>query len=153
MIPLTIESGSGPRRIDLLTYLEPEQEERAQADAYAWIKAVRRMRVDGQSFRTRFTVRGDSLWWFAELFLHKEQAIFNVHRILAAFDAMVERERPLEASGAADRFAGVIAQAAAARAVRYRGPSSSKAWRPSWLRTDARATGLALAARLSRLRS
>jgi hypothetical protein len=55
MIALDVESGSGPRRVDLLDYVEPSQEERAHEDAYQWIKAVRRMRVDGESFRTRFT--------------------------------------------------------------------------------------------------
>ena len=36
---------------------------------YAWIKALRHLRVDGVPFRSRFTLRGDSLWWFAELCL------------------------------------------------------------------------------------
>ena len=34
-------------------------------------------RVDGVPLRRRFTFRGDSLWWFAELYLHKEQAILT----------------------------------------------------------------------------
>ena len=152
MIALDIESGSGPRRIDLLDYVEPAQEERAHEEAYQWIKAVRRMRVDGGSFRSRFTYRGDSLWWFAELYLHKEQAILHVLRTLSAFDTLLERERPLAVRHVAGGIPGVIAHAAAARKVRYAGPG----WRadvPALARMDLRAVALALAARLSRLRS
>jgi hypothetical protein len=151
MIALDIDSGTGPRRIDLLSYLEPAAEERAQEDAYAWIKAVRQLRVDGQPFRTRFTLRGDSLWWFAELYLHKDQSILTVHRALAAFDTMVERERPLTVAYEKGPYGGVFAQAAAARQIRYAGISwpNEKA---RLLRMDARACALAAAARLSRLR-
>ena len=151
MIALEIESGTGLRRIDLLSYLEPADEERAQEDAYGWIKAIRHLQVEGQPFRTRFTLRGDSLWWFAELYLHKAQAILTVHRALAAFDSMVERERPLAVTCTDGLYGGVIAHAAAARRVRYAGA----AWpheTARLLRMEARATALAAAARLSRLR-
>ena len=59
MLTLDVESGAGPRRVELLSYLDPAQEERAHEDAYAWIKAVRHLRVDGETFRSRFTLRGD----------------------------------------------------------------------------------------------
>ena len=152
MIALDIESGSGPRRVDLLDYVEPPQEERAHEEAYQWIKAVRRMRVDGGSFRSRFTYRGDSLWWFAELYLHKEQAILQVLRTLSAFDTLFERERPLAVNYVSGGIPGVIAHAAGARKVRYTGPG----WTSETAalgRMDARAVGLALAARLSRLKT
>ena len=152
MIALDIESGSGPRRVDLLDYVEPAQEERAHEEAYRWIKAVRRMRVDGGSFRSRFTYRGDSLWWFAELFLHKEQAILQVLRTLAAFDTLFERERPLAVKHVTGGIPGVIAHAAGARKVRYTGPG----WASETAglgRMDARAAALAVASRLSRLRT
>ena len=152
MIPLEIESGTGPRRIDLLSYLEPAGEERAQEDAYAWIKAVRHLRVDGQPFRSRFTLRGDSLWWFAELYLHKEQAIVTVLRALAAFDSMAERERPLAVTCHAGPYGGVIAHAAAARKIRHAGTGWPNE-RMQLARMEARAAGLAAAARLSRLRA
>ena len=151
MIALDIDSGTGPRRIDLLAYLEPAGEERAQEDAYAWIKAVRHLRVDGQPFRSRFTFRGDSLWWFAELYLHKEQAILTVFRVLTAFDTMAERERPLAVTCQDAAYGGVIAHAAAARQIRYRGAG----WphlTSRLLRMEARASGLAAAAHLSRVR-
>src|SRR5690242_1357749 len=92
---LDVDSGSGTRRIDLLSFLDADAEERAHAEEYAWIKALRHARVDGEPLRSRFTYRGDSLWWFAELYLHKDRGILDTLRILAAFDALVERERPL----------------------------------------------------------
>ena len=52
------------------------------------------MTVDGVPFRSRFTLRGDSLWWFAELYLHKEQAILELFRTIAAIDTLIAREQP-----------------------------------------------------------
>ena len=123
MITLDIESGSGSKRVDLKSYLDPERAERAHDEAYAWIKAVRHLRVDGVPFRSRFTLRGDSLWWFAELYLHKEQAVLQVMRTLAAFDALVERDRPLAVRYVDGRHPGLVAQAAAARRIPYSGPA------------------------------
>jgi hypothetical protein len=153
VIGLDVESGSGPRRIDLLSYLDAAHEERAHEDAYAWIKAIRHLRVDGEAFRSRFTFRGDSLWWFAELYLHKEQAILNVLRVLSAFDALVERDRPLAVTDAGGPYSGVIAHAAAARKVRYAGPGWPRLPAAERLRMEARTSALAWGARLSRLRS
>jgi hypothetical protein len=153
MITLDVDSGAGPRRVDLRTYLDAERAERAQDEAYAWIKAVRHLRVDGVPFRNRFTVRGDSLWWFAELYLHKEQAILEVLRTIAAFDALVARDRPRAVRYVEGRHAAVIAQAAALRKIRYSGPEwpASASW--DLVRMDARARALAAGARLSRLRA
>ena len=152
MMTLDIDTGSGARRVDLFTYLEPDREERAQEDAYTWIKAIRGLRVDGETFRTRFTFRGDSLWWFAELFLHKDQAVLNAHRIIAAFDTLIEVERPLAVTYVAGRYAGVLAAAAAARTVRYGGPRWPNAT-TRLVRMDVRASALAFLARGSRLRA
>ena len=152
MITLDVESGAGPRRVDLRSYLDPERDERAHEEAYAWIKAVRHLRVDGVPFRSRFTFRGDSLWWFAELYLHKDQAILQALRILAAFDALVERDRPLAIRYVEGLHPGVIAQAAGARTIPYRGPGWPRSTGLGLLRMAARATALAAGSRLSRLR-
>jgi capsular polysaccharide biosynthesis protein len=152
MIALDVESGSGPRRIDLLSYLDAEAEERAHEDAYAWIKAVRHLRVSGEPFRSRFTFRDDSLWWFAELYLHKEQRILRALRAIAAFDALVERDRPRSVRFVAGSDSGVIEQVAAARRIPYRGPGWNRSAWPL-VKMDARSTALAAGARLSRLRS
>jgi hypothetical protein len=151
VIVLEIDSGLGPRRVDLFSYLDAAREERAHDEEYAWIKALRQMNVDRVPLRTRFTLRGDSLWWFAELYLHKQQRILTVLRALSAFDALVERERPLAVKYAGGGYAGAIAHAAAARKIRYDGPR----WPASAFflsRMETRAASLALAARLSRLR-
>jgi Capsule polysaccharide biosynthesis protein len=145
---LDVEAGAGPRRVDLFSLLGPEDEERAHEDAYAWIKALRGLRVDGEPFRSRFTLRGDSLWWFAELYLHKEQAIHHAMRTLRAFEALVDRERPLRVRYVEGRDPGLVAAAAAARRIPYSGPRGPRAL----VRLDARAIGLSAAARLSRLR-
>src|SRR5438128_866932 len=121
MISLDVDSGAGARRIDLLSYLSADAEERAHEDEYAWIKALRALPVDGTPFRSRITLRGDSLWWFAELYLHKQQTILQIMRTLAAFEALVEQERPLAVRHISGGYAGVVAAAAAARKVRYSG--------------------------------
>ena len=151
MIALEVDSGAGARRIDLLSYLSADAEERAHEDEYAWIKALRALPVDGTPFRSRFTLRGDSLWWFAELYLHKQQTILQIMRTLAAFEALVEQERPLAVRHISGGYAGVVAAAAAARKVRYSGrrwPRLSTAL----FRMDVRGAMLASGARLSRLR-
>ncbi len=150
---LDVESGAGLRRVDLRDYLDPAGAERAHEDAYAWIKAVRHLRIEGVPFRARFTLRGDSLWWFAELYLHKEEAILNVFRTIAAFDALVERDRPLTVRYVDGRYPGVIAQAAAARKIRYSGPAWPRSTGWNLLKMDALARGLATGARFSRQRA
>lgn len=129
-------------------YLDPEREERAALDALAWIKRVRLAQVDGTSFRERFTYRGDSLWWFAELYLHKERAILSIFRIVAAATTLFERERPqaiqLERGG---RVAALLlpqiaaARGAASSSSPRRAPAGTQLWR-----LDARSTALMIAA-------
>src|SRR5260221_13741302 len=150
---LDVESGAGLRRVDLRDYLAPGGAERAHEDAYAWIKGVRPLRIEGVPFRARFPLRGDSLWWSAELYLHKEEAILNVFRTIAAFDALVERDRPLTVRYVDGRYPGVIAQAAAARQIRYSGPAWPRSTGWNLLKMDALARGLATGARFSRQRA
>ena len=82
-----VDSGTGPRRIRLGDYLDSEAETRAIAGEYAWIKRLRHLNVDGQPMRRRFTFRGDSLWWFTELYLHKQQVVLTLFRAIAALRA------------------------------------------------------------------
>jgi hypothetical protein len=84
----------GVRRVRLGDYLDAARAEQADRDANAWVKSLRGVPVEGIPFRERFTHRGDSLWWFAELYLHKMQVANHVFRTLLALDALVERERP-----------------------------------------------------------
>ncbi len=77
----SIVRGTERRDVALASYLDAAGEERALTSAYGWIKSLRHANVDGVPLRRRFTVRGDSLWWFAELYLHKQQVILTLFKI------------------------------------------------------------------------
>ena len=151
---VSIDSGTGPRHIRLAAYLDPEREEAAACETNDWIKSLRHARVDGATFRERFTYRGDSLWWFAELYLHKERTILSLVRAAHAVEALIERERPLMVrlvrGSRIVRF--VAPRVAAARRVRYEGPRGAGG---GWVRLgsmDIRSAALALTAMGSRQR-
>lgn len=91
---LSITSPAGARRVSLAAYIDATSEEGAHRAEYEWIKGLRNLQVDGAPFRDRFTVRGDSLWWFSEVYLHKSRAILDIHRALAGLTSLLERERP-----------------------------------------------------------
>lgn len=152
---ITIRTQSGERTVPLASYLDPADEESAHRDAYTWIKELRHARVDGRGFRQRFAIRGDSLWWFTEIYLHKQRAPLDIHRAIAATRAMIEREQPVElrvASGSAV-VRHVVPQVAAARGVHTEGGVSSREWTKRLRRVRWRARSLTLAAWASRLRA
>src|SRR4051794_30039353 len=91
---LTLHVGPATRRVTLDTYLSGPDEEQAARSANAWIKSLRHLSVDGIPLRRRFTHREDSLWWFAELYLHKQQVVLQMFRTIAALDALLTRESP-----------------------------------------------------------
>jgi hypothetical protein len=131
---LIVNTGDGERRVALDAYLDAEGAERAERDANAWIKSLRDVPVDGRPLRDRFTFRGDSLWWFAELYLHKRRVVVDILRTISALDALFLRERPL-AIGVADGgpVATHLARACAAkRQLLWRGAPSPR--RASWRR-------------------
>jgi hypothetical protein len=106
--------------------------------------------------RRRFTYRDDSLWWFTEIYLHKQQVVLSLFRTIAALEALFAREMP----GAieferVDRITGVVApQIAAAHRVSMTGNAGAPA--TSQVRLAAmhtRARWLHLAARASRGRT
>jgi glycosyltransferase involved in cell wall biosynthesis len=151
-----IEGEGGRREVHLEAYLDAASEERAAVEAIAWIKSLRHAHVDGLRLRHRFMFRGDSLWWFAELYLHKQQVISTVFRTLTALEALVERERPRALhcvrGGAIAR--GLAPQVATARRVLYHGPRGfprSTALRLASM--EARASSLNAVALASRLRA
>lgn len=151
-----VDSGTGPRRVELSAYLDASLEETARLESNAWIKRVRSARVDGQPLRRRFAYRGDSLWWFAELYLHKQEVILGLFRTLASLEALVERERPLELRFIrGHRLArGLAPQIARARQIGYRGGSGFGRGRLARLwALDARGSWLMAAALGSRLRA
>jgi len=152
---LTIDDGRGARRVQLADYLDARAEDAANASEYRWIKALRHLDVDGQPLRRRFTYRGDSLWWFAELYLHKQQIVLAIHRTIAALDALVGRERPIEMAlvRGGPVIRALAPEAARVHGFRYRGPTESATTVTlRLLKMDVRARALMLAARLSRAR-
>src|SRR5688572_18032118 len=91
---LVIQTTGGTRRVILSDYLSAAAAEAADREANAWIKSLRHARVDGLPLRTRFTYRGDSLWWFAELYFHKRGRIAGLWRVVSAVKTLIEREQP-----------------------------------------------------------
>ncbi len=145
---LVINTDSGERRVDLGAYLDSAAEEAAHQLAYAWIKQLRHVMVDGRPFRERFTVRGDSLWWFSEIYLHKEGAIVDLFRTIASVSALIERERPVEIRvvRASDTVRHVTAALASQRKIRTTGGVTSLRWRVRRTKLEWRARMLTLSA-------
>jgi hypothetical protein len=152
---LTIVGERGAQAVALDDYLDAGAEEAAHASAYSWIKALRRLEIDGGTFRDRFTMRGDSLWWFSEIYLHREAAILDVFRAIAAMKALMQRERPVEvrALRSSDTVRHVVLQLAAAHQIRTEAVRVPRhLWRLRLARLDWRARRLAFSAMASRLR-
>src|SRR3954471_19694558 len=147
---LFVDGATGARRARLDEYVEPAAEQRAQTAEYEWIKQLRHAEVDGQTLRSRFTVRGDSLWWFAELYLHKQQAMLNVFRTIAALESLQARERPrrirVERGGPILR--ALLPQFARKAGVRLDAGASLRPGVLRMVRLRARARGLTTAAHL-----
>lgn len=148
---LRIRSGSAERTVSLASYLDSSTEEASHRAEYEWIKGLRALEVDGEPLRDRFTLRGDSLWWFSEIYLHKQQAILTIHRTLAAFESLVAREQPTEVHviSAPTEIHHVIAVAAAARSIRGQNAIDPVLWRRRLRTLSARARRLTWSAHLS----
>ena len=141
---LTLTSGAATRRVELDAYLTGAQQDAAATAAGAWIKDLRNARVDGVPFRRRFTYRDDSLWWFAELYLHKQQVVLNIFRTVAALDALLDREQPsaIGLEQADPGIAPIVAQFAVARGVQFSGLNESGPSLARLAAMDARASWL-----------
>jgi hypothetical protein len=148
---LEITSAAGTRTVSLVAYIEPAAEERAHLDAYAWIKGLRHLPADGASFRERFSVRGDSLWWFSEIYLHKTRAILDVHRAIAGLRGLIERERPsaISLAEAPAVVRHVASQLLPRERVAGAAPLEAPAWDARLRALDRRARRLNLMARLA----
>ena len=119
--------------VRLFDYLTPEMAEDAERAANVWIKSLRAVRFDGKSFREAFSYHGDSLWWFAELYLHKRRTINTALAAIRAFGGLVERERPERmAVSTGDRIVLAVARQLADRHQISMEPESA-ASDASWL--------------------
>jgi Capsule polysaccharide biosynthesis protein len=151
---IVINSARSTRPVAVDEFLDPASEETATVESLAWIKRLRHALVDGIPFRRRFTFRGDSLWWFAELYLHREQVILNVFRTLIALERLFATVRPadirVEHGGRMVRR--LVRQASAAHGVRYVGSVAPDVSTLRFAAMDARAWWLFASAVASRLR-
>jgi hypothetical protein len=85
---LTCVGATGARSSrPLADWLSPDLRELAHEDAYRAIKRLRLVPFDDVPMRRRFTYRGDSLWWFTELYLHKMRRLDVAIRTVLALDA------------------------------------------------------------------
>ncbi len=91
---LAIERAGRLETLDLDDYGAGAIADEAAGRANAWIKSLRHVEVAGRPLRDRFHYRGDSLWWFAELFLHKEGVLDALWRTALTLDAICEVEEP-----------------------------------------------------------
>jgi hypothetical protein len=92
---VTIVTGRGLEvERDLFASLTPALQDTARLEANRWIKRLRLVSYDGQSMRERFTYRGDSLWWFTELYLHKMRRLDRAVATVLALDALCADESP-----------------------------------------------------------
>jgi hypothetical protein len=120
--------GEGPGAVSIDSLVDAAIAERAESDANGWIKHVRHLRVDGMLLRDRFTFRGDSLWWFAELYLHKRRVLVSALRALYALEAVAaERRFPAWRVDGSDRIVSHVAREVAMRhGVPFVGPLGAK---------------------------
>ena len=153
MSGVVLVHGGREQRIDLDAALDPADVERAEHAANAWIKGLRHAAVEGVLLRDRFTLRGDSLWWFFEIYLHRMRVILRAHRAVAALERLAA-ERP-GVSWRVDGRNHVVGHAAHAVASRHgiacTGPADARRERRG-LATRAKAASLTAAAMADRLR-
>ena len=91
---LILRGRQASKRVTLSSYVGATAREHSETEANRWIKSLRLAQVDGQTLRDRFRYRDDSLWWFAELYLHKRGRIARLFQQLHGLDALVDAERP-----------------------------------------------------------
>ena len=152
---LVCDTGGARRDVRLDDYLDADAVERATVSAIDWIKQLRHARVESRTLRQYFTSRGDSLWWFAELYLHKQQVIAHIFRTLAALNALADRDQPRTLHWKSGRplTREIVASFAASRGLGKPGPGASKSQSIALAAIEAKAGALYASSLASRLRS
>jgi len=127
---LRLDTAAGPREVRLGDYLSLEDIERADRDAIAWIKRVRLADLGGMPLRDRLTYRGDSLWWFVEIYLHRMRVIETLYRAVTAAEHVFARDRPTAVTLVhGDTIARLVLRLGAAKhGATYLGPSIGAAF-------------------------
>ena len=148
---LIVRTSSGSHRMSLASYLTPAAVEGAHERSYNWIKALRNLEIDGEPFREKFTIRGDSLWWFTEIYLHREQVVLDIHRCIAALNELLARQRPssIEVTSGSAVARHLVPLVASARGITGGPKMNAAAWWRRMARLDLRARWLNTAALLT----
>jgi hypothetical protein len=135
MIRFTLTSALGRTRTATVPeLLDAAGREQARVEANRWIKSLRLASYEGVPMRQRFHYRGDSLWWFTELYLHKMRRLDTALSVLLALDAARDAHAPARVIVDTDDYAAGAAAAAfgAARRVpvdvRGSGRPASRTW-------------------------
>jgi hypothetical protein len=142
------KQGAG-RRVAVSDLLPAPERETIRELTNRWIKSLRLVRYGTKTMRERFTYRGDSLWWFTELYLHKvrhlEEAVATVIALDRACDTLGPDRLELEGGSRTMRSAAEAFGLARGLTVTLTGASPD---RPAGLASYREA----LSAGLSRLR-
>ena len=126
---LLVETADGSRQVRLGDYLSLDEIEQADRDAIGWIKRVRTAEIAGRPLRDRLTYRGDSLWWFVEIYLHRMRVIETLYRAVTATENLFRTEQPRSVTLVdGDAIAQLVVKEGARRhGSAFRGASSG-AW-------------------------
>jgi hypothetical protein len=89
-----VGSGGAGHELDIASLLSADTQDRVRAEANRWIKRLRLVPYGDVSMRERFTYRGDSLWWFTEIYLHKMRRLEDALATIFMLEAAVERTSP-----------------------------------------------------------
>lgn len=96
---ITCTTPQGRRIVtDPASALSAPAREQVRVDANRWIKQLRLVPYDGQSMREKFLYRGDSLWWFTELYLHKMKRVDTAVSVILALEAIKAEHQPVRMS-------------------------------------------------------
>ncbi len=139
-------AGQRLRLSDLLTGAARDE---ARELTNRWIKSLRLVRYGSATMRERFSYRGDSLWWFTELYLHKVRHLEEAVATIVALDRACRTFEPVRIEVEADTSASLSAADAYGRA---RGLPVATRGRPSDRSAGLTSYREALSAGLSRLR-
>jgi hypothetical protein len=148
---VVVRHGRAAREVRLTDYLPPDAADAAESAANRWIKTLRSARVDAVPLRDRFLLRGDSLWWFTELYLHKRRVIARAFAARAALTALVAELSPqqLTVTAADDVVQSVARELGRHRGIDVEAPATT---RRTSLRQSAKALFHTAASALDRIR-
>lgn len=93
-VRLRFSTASGDLVLALEDGLDGDGEERAAREEIRWIKSLRQVNDGARTLREAVTYRGDSMWWFIEIYLHKRARVRHLFRAALAMETLVSRHEP-----------------------------------------------------------